>query len=697
MSTSYERTSSYEPEDLEDDSAHKAATTSPPSFSIRSLGRPRTFSIGRARSIMLGSLLIASAICVAHHYLLSYLDERDVEDLKLSQTWIRDIGNALAKFVQLALRFSNGVVLTQSIWLFVRGNRVTLDDLDTLFALPSLESVPSTLLRGSVLPALLLSGVIEALSLVGIFAPNALSVIPAGTPIESIVFVPYPNFDLVNLTSSSEFQTINSSGLVRYKGPSTAVQQLTQAVLSGSAVLPRELPPECHRGCSYNASFRATALKCAEIAPSSIDVYNASASDFTATVDPSIQVSNPTHFMEGGYVYNATASFGYSIDQTATASTLLLQSSPYDKPFSLELIFATNEFTLPFTPSIPIRYSLTGYSCGFYDASYATSFNYSAEGQTNIVHVVDYGMQLGPLSDPGGLNLTDIYYPADGVLSDGWADMLGELQTNYTRLAIADAFSRYFYGTLAFSTNSTDDSAPMYPSRVLNSIFAIRSVESGNATSESLNTLSFSLISTSYNDPARLLEDAFANLTASLGTEMAYSQLGLSGWPAGGAVSAIILPDDTVYNYQASRLWIVYGIALAITFLANMYGLFCMFRNDGAMQREFSSIAASVRAHELDTLLGEPGKPLTTRAGSVGLRYMAGGSQVGQRAGFRIAEEDGSGDEEKACHVQLLTTDESDARFAKALPPLPAISDDGVARSDNTNTSHAPRRRSYSL
>ncbi|VDB88399.1 unnamed protein product [Peniophora sp. CBMAI 1063] len=674
MSSSYERTSSYDPEHPEDDSPHKAATASRPSLSIRSLMQPRSFGIGRARAIMLGSLVIASAICVAHHFLLSYLDGRDVEDFKLSQTWVRDIGNALAKFVQLALRFSNGVVLTQSIWLFVRGNRVTLNDLDTLFALPSFESIPSTLIRGSVLPALLLSAVIETLSLIGIFAPNALSVVPAGSPMNSTIWVYYPNLYNVNLNQSSEFETINSSGLVRYKGPSSAMQGLTQAVLHSGSVLPVSAPQECGRGCSYDLNYRATALKCEEIAPSSIDVYNSSASETTlAIVDPRVQVSNPTHFMESAYVYNATASFGYSINQTTTSAPSL-RSSPFGQTFSLDLIFATNNFTLPFTTSVPIRYNLTGYSCGFYDAAYDTSFNYSAEGQTTIVRNVSYGVQLGPLSDPGGLNVADIYDSFEDISPEDYLSPLmpfaAQLQTNYSVLALADAFSRYFYGTLAFSTNSTNDPGPLYPSAVLNSIFAIRSAGDGDTTSESLNTLSFSLISTSYNNTARLLEDAFANLTLSV---MSDTHFGLYGGLDERITPAIVIPDTTVYKYQPSRLWIVYGIALATTLLTNLYGLFCIFRNKGAMQRQFSSIAASVRARELDTLLGEPGEPLLARAESVKLRYAAGGSSLGERAGFRIADDGEVGDEKASERVQLLTSDESDARFAKVLPPFPEV------------------------
>ncbi|VDC04930.1 unnamed protein product [Peniophora sp. CBMAI 1063] len=614
--------------------------------------RGRRIGSWKAHVIMFGSLLLALAICIAHHVLSSYLHGKDVEAFKVPQAWVRDIVNAFAKAVQVTLGISVGVVLTQSIWFYVRGNNVTLSDLDTIFSLPSFSSVPTALFNRKALPILLLAAVIEALSLVGIFAPNALTVVPAGVPINSTVVANVPDANQVALLTSSDFEPIDSSGVLRYIKPSSTMQSLAAAVLNGSTVLPSQPPVQCGRGCSYHVDYWGPALKCTEIPQSSIEVYNTNyttSNGANATVDPSIHVSNPTHFMEGSYVYNATTSFDYHVNRTGQ-STSFLQSSPYGKPLTIDVIYALNSFTLPFTPSDPIYYNLTGYSCSFVNASYTASYNYSSEEQTTVARVTEYGSPLGPFADPGGVNQSFVYGLGRGspIPSDQWRQELEELTYPYSVLALADAFSRQLFGTLAFSKNATDDPASVYPSLAFDSVFTTHSTESGNQSSGSLNTLSLSLISTSYDNLGRLLEDACTNLTASLiSTSAANTAVKLDDvislllGTSYTSVSAIVIPDTTVYQYQASRLWIVYGVALAVALLADTYGFFCMFRNDGAMQRQFSAIAASVRDRELDGLFSEPGKALPARAKTVKLRYTTGASVLGERAGFKVTESEG--------------------------------------------------------
>ena len=68
---------------------------------------------------MFGTLLIALAICVIHHVFLSVVNGRNVEDFAISQTWVRDISNALSWLAQFLLQISVGVALTQSVRPFV--------------------------------------------------------------------------------------------------------------------------------------------------------------------------------------------------------------------------------------------------------------------------------------------------------------------------------------------------------------------------------------------------------------------------------------------------------------------------------------------------------------------------------------------------------------------------------------------------
>ncbi|KZV77276.1 hypothetical protein PENSPDRAFT_747021 [Peniophora sp. CONT] len=628
----YERTLSYDPEQpegekqSEGDSPYKVVGASRSSSTITSPTRASRTETRRTHLFMFGTLGIAAAICVAHHVFMSVINGKNVEDLAIAQTWIRDIGNALSWIVQFLLQLSVGVALAQSVWLYVRGNRVTLDDLDVLFSLPAFSFVPSTLFKARVFYTIVLAIVLQAMSLVGIFAPNALSVVPA-SPTDSSLRVPIPALDQIPVTTSSYFLQSGSTHFY-YMNPSSNFQSLARGVLDGSTIFPWSPPSGCGRACNYNVDYWGPALRCTDIPQSSIDVFNTSYTTFglgsaPASVDPSVHVSNPTHFLEGAFVYNATTSFGFGESWSPGAGSDLtkdlipiFQSNPYGQPFSLDVIYATNNFTLPFTAKNPVYYNLTGYSCTFHNATYTASVKYSNGSQTTTARVIEYGGQLGPIADPGSVNASDVHGSDPGFLS------------TYAALGLADAMSQYVYGAIAFSSDSFNDEpalAPVYTS-VLSSILTTTA-----SFNDGSNILGLSLVSTTYDSLARLLEDACTNLTASLMSDTA--NLGLYT-----QVSAVVTPDANVYLYKVSRLWLPYGIALGVALLADLYGLFCISKNGGAMQNSFSAIAASVRNPELDTLLSEPGEPLSARAQKVKLRYRTTGSIQGKRAGFTLAD-----------------------------------------------------------
>ncbi|KZV77277.1 hypothetical protein PENSPDRAFT_679461 [Peniophora sp. CONT] len=649
----YRMALSYDPEHSEGDLSEVVAT-SPPSSFIASPGQASRHAVPWKTLIFLfGALLISSAICVAHHFFLSAINGRNVEDLAISQSWIRDIGNALASIVQFLLQISVGAALTQSVWLYVRGNHVTLDDLNTLFSLPSISILPSTLLNGRVLYTIVLAAVLKGLALVGIFAPNALSVVPA-SPVDSSLRVPVPALDRIPATTSSYFLQSSSQcddpahcdPIYIYVNPSSKFQGLARGVLNGGVIFPWDPPSGCGRGCSYDIDYWGPALKCTDVPQSSIDVFNTNytafgLNDAVATVDPGIHVSNATHFLEGAFVYNATTSFGFgwpspgsdpdSVSGQVTNPTFnpvpLFQSDPYGLPFSLDLVFATNNFTLPFTPKNAVHYNMTAYSCTFHNATYAASVKYSNGSQTTIARVVEYGAQLGPITAPESVNTSNL----DGTDA--------EFQSTYATLSLASAMSQYVYGAIAFSSyplyGELTELAPMFTS-VFDSMFTTSAVFDGGS-----NTLVLSLVSTSYDNLARLLEDACTNLTVSLMSDTA--NLGLSA-----QVSAIVTPDYNVYMYEASRLWIPYGVALGVTLLVSVYGLLCIVKIGGAMEHNFSSIAASVRSRELDTLFNGPEEPLPAGVQKVKLRYRAARFAQGEdeRAGFVIARHEDNDDVE---------------------------------------------------
>ncbi|VDC04922.1 unnamed protein product [Peniophora sp. CBMAI 1063] len=629
----YQRTSAR---DLEKpgDSPNESIAASRSSFGKPSPRRRTSTSPWKTHAFMFGVLFIATAVCVAHHVFLSALNRRNVEEFTISQTWVRDIGNALAGLTQFLLQISVGVALTQSIWLYIRGNRVTLNNLDVLFSLPSISSMPSSLFKSDVLYVLILAGVIQTLSLVSVFAPNALSVVPA-SPTGFNLSVPVPLLDRIPAATSTYFlfvdficpsvdETDECSAQYAYLSPSSGFQRLARAVLDSGSILSWDPPADCGRGCNYEVSYWGPALRCADVPQSSIDVFSSNYTEwinFNASVDPSVDVVDPSYFLEGAYVYNATTSLGSTTiwppGGGPNAAPIFASTAYADQPFTLDVVYATNGFTIPYAPMV--YYNMTGYSCVFHNATYTTSVNYTNGSQTIASRVVEYGAQLGPITYTGDVNGSYLHGSDPEFLS------------TYAALGIASAIAKYVYGTIGI------DNLVLTPSftSVLSSIFTMHTnftgipdVLKGSSTRD--NAFSLSLVSTYYNNLGSLLEDACTNLTASLMSDTA--NLGLYA-----QIPATVIPDNDVYAYQASRLWLVYGLALLSAFCADLYGVFCISKNGGAMQRTFSSIAASVRSRNLDVLLNEPKGFLPDQAKTVKLRYLAGSHAAGKGAGFTLA------------------------------------------------------------
>ncbi|VDC04926.1 unnamed protein product [Peniophora sp. CBMAI 1063] len=667
--TTYERAPLDDLDGLKDDHfrdgmARSASRLSSTSTLVPSnTHRARRSGAWKAYLLILSPLIFASAICAGHHVFLSVLDGKDVDSFSISQTWFRDAGNALAKIVQFLLIVSVGIVLTQSIWSYIRGHRVTLRNLDALYSLPSFSSLPSMAAGGRIVGVLLLAVVMKTLSLVSIFAPNALSVVPASYERRDLI-VPVPGLDGISLPTSSYFfrdglcaggsSSTCDDGFF-YMNPSSSFQRLTRRVLDGGAILPWAPPPGCSRGCSYDVHYWGPALNCTIIPPSSIEPIDtdfASSSGLHSTTD--IKVTDPTHYLEGAHVYNATTNFGSGYtwnggqDQSQDSGYVkgspiaMFFSSPPKDSFSFDVVYATNEFKLPFTSQTMISYNLTGYTCAFHNASYTASVNYTNGFQTTSIDITDYGAPLGSVQDlHQELPASYVHETDPDILS------------SFAATSLANAMSQYVYGNIALTEISLNNLsyptlAPAYTS-VLNSIFTTQTTLADGSGPSEADTLSLSLISSAYDNLGQLLEDACTNLTASLMSDTA--NLGLNQ-----SVSAIVIPDHNIYKYKPFRLWLVYGIALLVTLVADIYGLICILANGGAMQRDFSSIAASVRSRDLDALLGEPGEPLTDRAKKVKLRYRGGNPVKGWRAGFTVAENPrGEEDAEMMAETTRLT------------------------------------------
>ena len=112
--TVYERVS-YEQTSSDSDSSCNAPTPSPSTSTSLLVQRVRSAGSWTVPVLMLGTYLAAVIFIVVHHVFLSVLEGKDVKDFAVPQTWVSDIGNALARVVQISLETSVGVALALSV------------------------------------------------------------------------------------------------------------------------------------------------------------------------------------------------------------------------------------------------------------------------------------------------------------------------------------------------------------------------------------------------------------------------------------------------------------------------------------------------------------------------------------------------------------------------------------------------------
>ncbi|VDC04523.1 unnamed protein product [Peniophora sp. CBMAI 1063] len=634
---------------------HSLRTTrSSPTLAL--MKRVRPTGSWAALALMLGSYVAAVAIVICHHIVLNIFNGKSVGDYFISQTWVRDIGNALSHGIQLLLETSVGVALTQSIWFCVRRYAATLPELDDIYSLPSLFGMTFTVLRLNTVYLFLLAVIIQARSLVSIFAPNALSLVPADV-VTSSLRVPVPDLDMIPANDSAVFlqaltrissPVFNGSldgSLARrfvtgslttdnntfvYISPSSRFKQTAQNVINTGAILPWEAPAGCGLACNYSVTYRAPSLRCQDIPQTSIEMVvltsdqEANSSYSSPLLEQrALADSVPTAYISPSSLYNASTTLGYINNSDQNVGPVFkptLDSTPY----SLSVLYAVAPFDMATTSdALPNEgtasvNAVAGSYCVFYNATYGASISFSNGTQKTVVRVIEHGDPY-----PGALNgsfplLIDVTsshsFPIDPT-SQGAAATLG----------IIDALSRYLTGSVSFTQDL--GFIPLGTQVLDSSLFT---VQTNNQTA----TMSIAQV----RNLTLALEDVCTNLTASL---MSIT-VGLGTY---STVEASVLPDKTVYKYQPYRLWLVYGIALFVALVADLFGLACLRSNGVAMQRKVSCIAASMRAPELNELLSGPEEPPREASKIAKLQYCVGEGDSGEVSGFHVV--DGRGEVER--------------------------------------------------
>lgn len=125
---------------------------------------------------MLGLLLLALFAAIGHHLFYLYLDNREIDEAGIPQTWAIRIGNAFAYLFKTALVAALAVAYAQGFWFFVRRKSFAISSLDHYFGVLSnpLLFLKADLLRNTSL-LFGLAAVSWLLPISAVFAPGTLT------------------------------------------------------------------------------------------------------------------------------------------------------------------------------------------------------------------------------------------------------------------------------------------------------------------------------------------------------------------------------------------------------------------------------------------------------------------------------------------------------------------------------------------
>ncbi|KAK0486099.1 hypothetical protein IW261DRAFT_1663481 [Armillaria novae-zelandiae] len=129
----------------------------------------------------------------------------------------------------------------------------------------------------------------------------------------------------------------------------------------------------------------------------------------------------------------------------------------------------------------------------------------------------------------------------------------------------------------------------------------VQTTGNGALSTDVMTTNLFSL-----NDTARTFSENTADIKGALERMLVNATVALiSSAGETTTVDASVARDLFVWVYDANRLWIIYSIALGVSFVCGVLGIVCIIRNGEAGDIAFSDIAKVTRNTELDDVFGE--------------------------------------------------------------------------------------------
>ncbi|KIM25955.1 hypothetical protein M408DRAFT_10190 [Serendipita vermifera MAFF 305830] len=329
----------------------------------KQLTRQRVFPDDTTRSstaYIVGGIVVSILLADTHHIFLSWLHARPIDEF--SQFWVKNASNGLASAVAIAIGVSATSALVQAKWRAAGKQSMPIRTIDNLFALPAPSALAQTLARPKRVLGLpiIATILIQALVLVGVLAPNALTVEPSER-VTRVVRVPSLDLSKGSL-SSIEYATVGI-----YTNVSMTWSSLLNSIMLVPPVTNWKAPLGCGVACIFELEYNAPGLECRNLTSDEIRP----------------QSSNLTW---DSHVYEASSSLYPNWNRSQI-------DVHWDIDDVYDLIISHNTYR-PAEPESFLQGG-QGVSCTFRNATYHATVDFSNNTQRATTSIVSYGAVLG--------------------------------------------------------------------------------------------------------------------------------------------------------------------------------------------------------------------------------------------------------------------------------------------------------------
>ncbi|EME78326.1 uncharacterized protein MYCFIDRAFT_216609 [Pseudocercospora fijiensis CIRAD86] len=451
---------------------------------------------------------------------------------------------------------------------------------------------------------------------------------------------------------SSTFTGLASVDTVFYNGPTYMVERIAYSVATGGTILP--ISPSSPNA-SWSLDFNGPALKCNNINATmqqlmQTNILNAyrgnscqqpynylawtaangsptPSEGIASNEDPfgnhAVPFSNSTPFTMnqgtlGPLLYNAVGAKGNATTNgTANATqvaTIYFAAIPKFKYRELGSCDANPNTTAEQVTAEFGRYFVnsTMLECQLWNTSYQTNFTYldgqqsidittSARGEDSFVDTIAGFYMNGDYPKCAGLNVD-----YEGCKVDRHTLQRLSFQ------AILDAFGRVFVGTVLDGQQSKYGGTYSTDTKVMSTVLLdtkeLSFLRTPSNWATAAQTATYTHLGSTDNMPSlydwtaepsqRSLKDTieqlFQNITISM-LSSDHFQPNTSSPFAPPLVNVTSPIYQNVYEYSPVKLWLAYGIAIALTLLGTILGLIAIFKNGAAFSDDFSTILRTAR------------------------------------------------------------------------------------------------------